>query len=130
MSTLHNADPYNPQWLKYNRKHLIDMFDALHTKDGFSLSLENCPERNTPRSIQYKRAPKFNINEDSDASVIDSDVDGDGDPNSAPFDTDDNATDTSLPSFPDVNDNHSRVATDTDGMQYGDGGDEDEDEDS
>ena len=122
------------------------MFDALHTKEGFSLSLENCPERNTPRSIQYKRAPKFDINDDSDASVIDSnasvidsnasvidsDVDGDGDPNSVPFDTDDNTTDTSLPSFPEVNDHHSRVATDTDGMEYGDVGDkgeQDEDED-
>lgn len=103
MSTLHNGDPYNHLWLKYNRKHLIDMFDALHMKTGFHLSLDNCPERNIPRSIQYKRAPRFDINDDSDASLINSD--GDDDPGSdVPTVGDDDASESTLPSFSRDND--------------------------
>ena len=73
-------DPSERALAKYTRKHLLDMFDALHQKSEFQhISIDDYPERTIPRGVQYKKRPKVDINEDSDASLGESDVQIDDD---------------------------------------------------
>ena len=77
MTELHLLNPIQPSLAKYTRKHFLDLFDALHQKSGFEhQSINDYPERTIPRSLQYKKRPKVDINEDSDATTGESDVDG------------------------------------------------------
>lgn len=75
MTKLNLNDFRDPPTVKYTRDHLLSLFDALHLNNQFaSIGLEDFPERSTPRTLQLKRQPKFDINDDSDgASVPDSD---------------------------------------------------------
>lgn len=69
---MHDKDPTT--LCKYTRQHLLEIFDALHDRQGFeNQTIEMYPEREIPRSIQYKRPQKVNINEDSDISPSDLD---------------------------------------------------------
>lgn len=62
---------------KYTRQHLLDIFDALHQRIEFKdQSIDSCPERLIPRSMQKKRPQKVDINEDSDASVLEAESAG------------------------------------------------------
>ena len=52
------------------------MFNALHQKDEFQhIFIYDFLERIIPRGVQYKKRPKVNINEDSDALIEESDID-------------------------------------------------------
>ena len=53
------------------------MFDALHDRREFVHNIDHFPERIIPRSIQHKRRPKLDINQDSDGSLSESDDAGD-----------------------------------------------------
>ena len=55
--------------------------------------------------------------------MIASDIDSNNDPSNISFNNNNNTMDSSLPLFPEVNNNYSRVAMDTDGIEYGDVGD-------
>ena len=65
-----DEDPTDHTLVKYTRKHLLGMFDALHQKNEFKhLSINDYPERTVPRGMQYKKRPRVDINNDSDRSI-------------------------------------------------------------
>ncbi len=45
MTVLHEDDPGDASLFKYNRKHLLEMFDALHQRAEFPHSLDYVPEQ-------------------------------------------------------------------------------------
>ena len=75
LSKLLEESPRDEALVKYNRRHLMQFFDALHTKDRFigHISINDFPRR-TVAIHRMKDAP-LNLNEDSDGLLALSDGD-------------------------------------------------------
>ena len=74
LTELNEANPKDVSLLKYSRRNLLDTFDALHTRKDFAdQSIDMYPERDIPRTVQYKRRQKIDMNEDSDGGLWASD---------------------------------------------------------
>lgn len=67
LTSMYEEDPTT--LTKYTRQHLLDVFDALHNRESFrNQTIDMFPERELPVSLQYKKAQRVDINQDSDAA--------------------------------------------------------------
>lgn len=70
MAELREANVHDLRTSKFTRQHVVNFYDALHRHKSFeAITIDDFPERRIPRTIQYKKQAKVDINNDSDASL-------------------------------------------------------------
>ena len=70
LNECHDRDVNDIRFTKYTRKYLIDVYDGLWQKTGFEdQTVGWYPERSIPMTMQHRRPPKVNVNDDPDLSI-------------------------------------------------------------
>ena len=75
LNELHEKNVVDSRFVKYTRKHLLNVYDALYMKKSFeSQIIKWYLERTVSVFMQYRRVVKVNVNEDSDLFIDENDV--------------------------------------------------------
>lgn len=70
-----NENSLDRSLIKYTRKYLLEIFDALHYKSEFKyLSIDNFFKYIISRGVQYKKRFLVNINDNSNVLIGKSDI--------------------------------------------------------